>query len=174
MAVRTVHAGEQPRNVCLQRLEAWPFVPPLNDQRSRPRGQLDSEKYPQIYLTKGTHARTLWCYLRTEEPRWRDAVTNALKQWQRGANFSEQHGTSNTASPAHAGRRATATPRNGGGPGSSRGGRSSSGLAPASLYGGGRLSAVPEGSAEGADSERRQSTSSTAASTHVTLLGDLS
>ena len=55
---------------------------------------------PQMYLPKATHTRTLWCYLREENPIWRAAATKALDIWKATMNLQCQEGTSNAASPA--------------------------------------------------------------------------
>jgi hypothetical protein len=121
---------------------------------------LVAEKFPQIYLPAASHTRTLWCYLRTEEPGWRTAIESALRAWQTQKSHTEQQGTSNAASPAVHMRRATPH-----GSASGAGGRSqhaptnlngqfSGGLRNGGFDHGRRLSTVSEGISEASNSSR--------------------
>ena len=121
---------------------------------------LNSEYFPQIYLPAASHTRTLWCYLRTEEPGWRSALEQALNLWKLDAGLTEQQGTSNTASPAHfaaAGRKANTTPR--AMPGSR--GR------PTNLYSGAFSAGGPADGRDGNHNRRLSSISESSASTRA-------
>ena len=69
---------------------------------------LRTEKVPQMYMPASYHTRTLFCYLRTEKPGWREAVEASLSKWARQQGLDEQEGTSNASSPAvHRAKRGT-------------------------------------------------------------------
>jgi hypothetical protein len=119
--------------------------------------RLNQQKFPQIYLPASTHTRTLWCYLKSEGEascHWREQLELAIAQWVRDRDLTEQHGASNTVSPAvHRGARAGATPTGG------DSGHGRAVMRPAGLVGrfadrGRALSAIPEasGSVSGARS----------------------
>ena len=72
--------------------------------------RIDQERVPKIYIPAASHTKTLWCYLRVEgeggDPSikygddWRPEIQAALNKWKERGGFTNQTGTSNTASPA--------------------------------------------------------------------------
>ena len=52
--------------------------------------QVEYEKFPQIYLSVSNHTKTLLCYLRSEQPHWHEALTEAMKSWMADRGRTEQ------------------------------------------------------------------------------------